>query len=134
MKVKAVLTRVRYLRSRRSALGRRLVLRCSENNVRKFKNRYKYTCFVVAKIRKSEVRKWRDWSISISALNYRIQLQILAFVNIIEANGPMVTALKPFLQYTVPYSSFTNSCQYPPLHQPIINTKCYATKDGTLRY
>jgi hypothetical protein len=37
-----------------------MVLRRSENNVRKLKNRYKFTWFVVAKIRKSEVRKSMD--------------------------------------------------------------------------
>jgi hypothetical protein len=37
-KVKVVLTTVRYLRSGRSALGRRLVFRCSENIVRKLKS------------------------------------------------------------------------------------------------
>jgi hypothetical protein len=36
------------------------VFRCSENNVRKLKNRYKFTLFVEAKIRKSEVRKSMD--------------------------------------------------------------------------
>jgi hypothetical protein len=36
------------------------MVRCSENNVRKLKNMYKFTWFIVAKIRKSEVRKLRD--------------------------------------------------------------------------
>jgi hypothetical protein len=53
--VKVLLTTVRYPRSGRSALGWRLVHRCSENNVRKLKNRYKFTWFVAAKI-----RKWKD--------------------------------------------------------------------------
>jgi hypothetical protein len=48
-----VFLRVPYLRSGRSVLGPRLVLRCSENNVRKLKIRYKFTLFVGAKIRKS---------------------------------------------------------------------------------
>jgi hypothetical protein len=48
------------LMKRRSALGRRLVIRCSENNVRKLKNRYKFTWFDVVKSRKFEVRKSRD--------------------------------------------------------------------------
>jgi hypothetical protein len=38
----------------------KLVLRCSENNVRKLKNRYTFTWFVVAKILKSEVCKSMD--------------------------------------------------------------------------
>jgi hypothetical protein len=37
-----------------------LVLRRSEKNVRKLKNRYKLTWFVEPKIHKSEVRKPRD--------------------------------------------------------------------------
>jgi hypothetical protein len=41
------------------ALRQRLVLYFSENNVHKLKNRYKFMCFVVAKIRKLEVRKSR---------------------------------------------------------------------------
>jgi hypothetical protein len=47
-----VFLRVRYLRSGRSVLGRSLVLRCSENNVCRLKNRYKFTWFVLAKILK----------------------------------------------------------------------------------
>jgi hypothetical protein len=62
------LTRVRYLRSGRSALRRRLILRCRENNVRKLKNRYKFTWFVVAKICKAEVRKSRDTCICLAEL------------------------------------------------------------------
>jgi hypothetical protein len=46
----AVSLRVRYIRSGRSALGQRLVLRFSENNVSKLKNKYKFAWFVEAKI------------------------------------------------------------------------------------
>jgi hypothetical protein len=67
-KVKVVL-RVRYLRIELSVLGRRLVLCCSENNVRKLKNWYKFTWFVVAKIRKSRDRCTSEKNIQNNALS-----------------------------------------------------------------
>lgn len=47
-----VFLRVHYLLSGLSAVGQRLVVSCSENYVRKMKNMYTFTWFVVAKIRK----------------------------------------------------------------------------------
>jgi hypothetical protein len=42
------------------ALGPRLVLCCSKNNVRKLKNRNKFTTFIATQIHKLEVCKLRD--------------------------------------------------------------------------
>jgi hypothetical protein len=97
-----VFLRVRCLWSGRSALGRRLVLRCSLNNACKLKNTCKFTWFVVAKIRKS-----RDMCIPVritpfhSCLNVQHfgQMPIMAAARLVEHLNTVIFDSKPARMY-----------------------------------
>jgi hypothetical protein len=95
----AVFLHIRYLQSEWSALRWRLVLHCSKNNVHKLKNRYKFTWFIAAKIRKSEVQKSRDRCTS--NLRFILFSLSLSLSDTVSSRSKIVFFLKSLLQYAV---------------------------------